>query len=129
MRARVLFVVNNPDVARSVTAMLEMQAYAVARARDEDHAAEQLEREHFDVLIVDVKVTDPRAGLRFLRHLNTTAQHLLPRTIVISVEPPDHIRRELEAIGICDIVLKPIHATEVLAAVEECMDRMSTQVH
>jgi DNA-binding response OmpR family regulator len=129
MRAQILFVEATPDIARSVTALLEQQAYAVTRAQDERDAVERLAREHFDVLIVDVKVTAERAGLTFLQHLNAAAQHLLPRTIVISADPSAEVERELAAIGVCGIVLKPIHDADILAAVEECLDSMSATIH
>jgi hypothetical protein len=29
---------------------------------------------------------------------------------------------ELDAIGVCDVVLKPVHETDILAAVPECLD-------
>ena len=34
-----------------------------------------------------------------------------------------------DAIGVCDVLFKPVHQTEILQAVEECLDRMPATIH
>jgi DNA-binding NarL/FixJ family response regulator len=128
MRARILFVESTPDLATAVTSVLETNHFEVMRADNERRAAERLAAGHFDVLVVEVKATADDPGLRFLRHVNTTAPHLTPRIVVISSDPPPPVQRELDAIGICGILLKPVHQTEILKAVEECLDRTPATV-
>jgi DNA-binding response OmpR family regulator len=129
MRARILLIEVNPDVSRTVTAVLEQHHLDVTLAEDATTAIGLLDAVQYDLLIVDVKLDAGRDGLRFLQRLQENALHLLPRTIVISAEPADSVMKELHAIGICDIVPKPVHADEILAAVEECLDRTSSQVN
>jgi two-component system, NtrC family, response regulator PilR len=129
MRARILLIEANPDVSRTVTAVLEQHHLEVTLAEDARTAVGLLDSKEFDLLIVDVKLDTGRDGLQFLQRLQESALHLLPRTIVISAEPADSVMRELHAIGICDVVPKPVHADEILAAVEECLDRTSSQVN
>jgi CheY-like chemotaxis protein len=123
MRARILFVESTPDVGRAVTSMLETNQFQVMRADDDRRAAEHLTTDHFDVLVVEVKATVDDPGLRFLRHVNTTSPHLTPRVVVISNDPPPSVQRELDAIGVCDVLLKPVRQTEILEAIEHCLDR------
>ena len=129
MRARILFVESTPDIARAISAMLEQHQFEIARADDDRRAAERLATEHFDVLVVEIKAHPENDGLRFLRQLNADTPHLLPRVVAISGDTEPSVRRELEAIGVCDIVLKPVHETEILNAVLECLDRTPAAVH
>jgi CheY-like chemotaxis protein len=123
MRARILFVESTPDVGRAVTSVLETNHFHVMRSDDARRAADRVATDHFDLLVVEVKAAADDPGLGFLRHVNTTAPHLTPRIVVISGDPPPSVQRELDAIGVCGVLLKPVHQTEILQAVEECLDR------
>jgi DNA-binding NarL/FixJ family response regulator len=129
MRGRVLFVSDHPEVAVAVGAALRTKAFDVQRAVNKADAAARLESSDYDVFIIDINLADDKGGLAFLRHLKTSAEHLLPRVVVISTDAPEHISRELLSIGICDIVPKPVRAEEILQAVEECIDKSSARIH
>lgn len=129
MRARILFLATTPDVSRAIAAMLESNDFHVTQSGDSLHAATLLAAEHFDLLAVEVKASPDDDGLRFLRHLQGTAPHLGRRTVAISAEPPQLVQLQLDAIGICEIVLKPVHEEEILAAVIDCLDRTPATVH
>jgi hypothetical protein len=60
--------------------------------------------------------------------VHENAPHLSSRIIVISNDPPESLKRELDAIGVCDIVVKPVHEEEILAAIAECLDRTPASV-
>lgn len=128
MRARILFVESSPDIARVIATMLESHRFHITRA-DDDRAAERIAAEHFDVLVVEIKADPEDGGLRFLRHIQDEKPHLLQRVVAISSAPEASVRSELETIGVCDIILKPVHETEILAAVLECLDRTPAAVH
>lgn len=129
MRGRILFVSDHPEVAVAVGAALQTQDFDVHRAANKPEAAARLESGDYDVFIIDVNLADAEGGLAFLGHLKTSAEHLLPRVVVISTDAHERISRELLAIGICDIVPKPVRAEDILAAVEECLDKTSARVH
>jgi len=129
MPAKILFLATTPEVSRAIGAMLETNDFHVTRSDEPSHAASRLAAEHFDLLVVEVKASPDDEGLRFLRHVSGTAPHLGPRIVAISGDPTHHVRRELDAIGICEIVLKPVHEDEILAAVNECLDRTPATVH
>lgn len=123
MRGRILFVESTPDVASAVTSVLETNHFQVTRTDDHRRAAERLTAEQFDVLVVEVKATADDAGLRFLHHVNAATPHLAARIVVISNDARPSVQRELDALGVCGVLLKPVHQTEILEAVEECLDR------
>ena|SRR5689334_20039504 len=129
MRARILFLATTPAVSRAIAAMLESNDFYVTRSDAAPEAARLLAAEQFDLLAVEVKASPRHDGLRFLRHVHGTAPHFTPRIVVISGDPSENVRRELDNIGICDVVLKPVHEDEILAAVIECLDRTSATVH
>lgn len=109
--------------------MLEHHQFKVTREDDDQRAMQRLTSEHFDVILVEMKAARDDAGLRFLRHVHATTPHLAPRIVVISNDPPPSVQRELEVIGVCDIVVKPVHEAEILAAIAECLDRAPAVVH
>jgi two-component system response regulator TctD len=121
MRPRILFVERTPEVARAVAAVLERHQFDVARTDDHAEAAARIHAEHFDVLLVEVKAAGD--GFHFLRHVKDAAPHLTPRIVVISDDSHPAVLRELEAIGVCDLVVRPVHETEILEAIAECLDR------
>ena len=129
MRATILFLATTPDVSRAIAAMLESNDFRVMRPDESRHAASLLAGEQVDLLVVEVKAAHDDDGLRLLRHVHGTAPHLGNRIVAISADPPEHVQRELDAIGICEIVLKPVHEAEILAAVNDCLDRSPATVH
>lgn len=129
MRGRVLFVSDHPEVATAVGAALSTKDFQVERAENRRDAASRLETSDYDVFIIDINLSDAEGGLAFLHHLKSSAEHLLPRVVVISRDAPERISSELLAIGICDIVPKPVLAEDILEAVEQCLDKTSARVH
>jgi len=129
MPSKILFLATTPEVSRAIGAMLEANDFHVTRSDEPSDAASRLAAEHFDLLVVEVKASHDDEGLSFLRHVSGAAPHLGPRIVAISGDPTHHVRRELDAIGICEIVLKPVHEDEILAAVNECLDRTPATVH
>ena len=129
MSGRVLFVSDHPEVAIAVGAALRNRRFDVRRAANKADAVARLESSDYDVFIIDIDLADAEGGLAFLRHLKTAAEHLMPRVVVISRDAPDRISRELLAIGVCDIVPKPVRAEEILKAVEECLDKSPARTH
>ena len=128
MAVRILFLENTPEVARAVAAMLEKHHFDVMRADDDRLAAQRLGAEHFDVLMVEVKPHRDDPGLRFLHHIKAYVPHMTTRIVVISSDLSPAMQHELDAIGICDLVPKPVHETEILEAIRECLDRTPATV-
>ena len=129
MRPRLLFVESTPEIARAVAAMLDRHEFEVLRADHHRRAAERLQKERFDLLLVEIKAAAGDPGLEFLRHIRDAAPHYSQRIVVISNDPPPSLQSELDAVGICDMVSKPIHEEEILQAIRDCLDRSPALVH
>lgn len=128
MRPQILFIESTPEVARAVAAVLERHQFDVARVDDPRRAAQRVASEHFDVVVVEVRAVAGDPGLEFVREIHGASPHLTPRIVVISNDPTPSVQRELDAIGVCDVVLKPVYEEEILNAVRECLDRMPARV-
>ena len=109
--------------------MLESHQFAITRVDDDRRATEHLSADHYDLMVVEIKPSPDDGGLRFLRQIQDEKPHLLQRVVAISSAPEAAVRKELEAIGVCDVILKPVHETEILEAVLECLDRTPATVH
>lgn len=128
MRPQILFVESTPEVARAVASVLERHQFDVTRVDDARSAVQRVASEHFDVVIVEVRAATEDPGLGFVREVHGSAPHLTPRIVVISNDPPASVQKDLDAIGVCDVVFKPVHEEEILSAVRECLDRMPARV-
>jgi DNA-binding response OmpR family regulator len=118
---RLLLIEPSATTAAPIRALLEHNQYQVevvstiaeARARD-------LTR--FAVLIVDVRRED-RDGLVFVQWLHQVHSHLAGRVVVISADDSKALEQDLTALGVCDVVPKPVNAEEILRAVMECLGK------
>lgn len=118
---RLLLVEPSASVAAPIRGLLEQNHFLVdvaesvseARSRDLDSAA---------LLIVDVR-RDDREGLSFVQWLHREESHLVGRVVVISADDSETLQRDLEALGVCDVIPKPVNAEEILRAVYECLEK------
>lgn len=116
---RILIVEPSENVATTLRAVLEEHDFAVdvvEHARDVELASLGA----YAVLIVDVRLED-RSGFALLDRVHHDAAHLAGRVVVISADDSEVVTRELDLLGVCGIVPKPIHSEEIVRAVFECL--------
>ena len=114
---QLLLIEPSKTIAAPIRALLEQNQFLVdviediadARARDLSGYA---------ALIVDVRQDD----LQFVQWLHQNHSHLIGRVVVISADDHAMLVRELEQLGVCDVVPKPVNAEEILRAVFECLE-------
>lgn len=116
---RLLLIEPSETVAAPIRALLEQNDFTVevvptiAEARAGDLT-------RFALLVVDVRRAD-RDGLGFVQWLHREESHMVGRVVVISAD--DGVEDELIALGVCDLVPKPVNAQEILRAVFECLEK------
>ncbi|HEX2834056.1 MAG TPA: response regulator [Thermoanaerobaculia bacterium] len=117
---RVLLSEPNAAVATAVRVVLEQKSFAVDVVAD---LAEIRSRNlsPYAALVIDVH-REPRHGLDLVEWIYRERAELLPRVIVITGDDADAIREALATTGVCDVVIKPVNATEILRAVIECLE-------
>lgn len=114
---------NEPDaaVATAIRVLLEQSDFAVDLIADaEDIRAIDLER--YAAIVIDVH-RERKSGLAAIRWIHRSKPDALLRVVAITGDDPEAIRELLRTQEVCDIVIKPVSAPEIVRAVQECLER------
>ena len=121
-KGRVL-IVDDHELDRRLSSLdLEAAGYICAEAGTVEEAIKRIERQTFDVIVLDIKMPGVD-GLTFLRNMRMVSK--LENTPVIMVTASDDLEDELQAIigGAVSYLVKPAHrevlVNEVSAALEK----------
>lgn len=124
---RILVVDDEPGMRRSLAISLKREGYEVEEAAGGTESLVRLEREIYDLVMTDLKMT-PVGGLEVL----AAAKKAAPRTEVIVMTAYGSIEAAVEAmrLGAFDFVSKPFQAEEILARVRNALEkaRLTTEV-
>lgn len=101
---------------------LQERGYHVTEAPDGKTAIQLIDREHFEVALVDLHLTD-MDGLDIMRHLRQKS----PQTSVIILTAYASVDSAVEALrqGAHDYLTKPFETTELLASVADGIARQT----
>lgn len=112
-----ILVVDDSDTVRKmVEFVLKTKGYAVEGARDGLDALERLERETYDLVILDVNM--PRiSGVKFLETVRSEPCRARPPVLILTTEGQERDRDRALAAGADDYMSKPFKPTELLARV------------
>jgi DNA-binding NtrC family response regulator len=111
-RIRVLIVDDEAAICRAVSMALTRAGFAASTSLSGRGAQEQLSREHFDVLVLDLRMPDMRGDVLF--HLATAIQpHLRGRTIFCTGDITERADAIVESCG-CPVVRKPFELHEII---------------
>jgi len=124
---RILVVDDEPGMRRSLAISLKREGYEVEEAAGGTESLVRLEREIYDLVMTDLKMT-PVGGLEVL----AAAKKAAPQTEVILMTAYGSIEAAVEAmrLGAFDFVSKPFQAEEILARVRNALEkaRLTTEV-
>lgn len=100
------------------------QGYQVSEAADGKTALQLINEQHFDVALVDLRLTD-LDGLEIVRHLRQVS----PKTSVIILTAYASLDSAIEALrqGAHDYLTKPFDTTELLASVADGVARQAVE--
>lgn len=115
-RARILVVDDEPSLCRALSIAFTRQGYDVKAVESGELALWLLRTEHFDCLVVDLRVPDLRGDI--LYELGASLQpHLKQSTVFTTGDSSEHA---LELIGACNcpVVAKPFDLAELMAVVD-----------
>jgi PAS domain S-box-containing protein len=112
-RRRVLIVDDNRDFADSLTAAIEVGGYSVDTAYDADQAEDRCRAFEPAIVVIDINLDDTN-GLDLVPRL----QALRPDLLCIMMTAYAEIDTAIKAVreGVYDYLRKPLHGSEVLAA-------------
>ncbi len=126
--ARILVVEDNPLNRLLVHDLLELRGHAVVEAATVEEARTMLDREHLDLLLLDVQIPGGggEAVIREVRQRADLAD--LPIVAVTSLAMPGD-RERLLSIGFQGYLSKPIDTRTFGAAVETFLKSAGSAVH
>ena len=118
--AKILIVDDEPAIRRTLREILEFEQYEVEEATDGLDCLSKVQRDKFDVIIMDIKM--PKMdGIEALERL----QILSPETPVIMVSGHGNIETAVDAVkkGAFDYISKPPDLNRVLITIRNAMDK------
>jgi DNA-binding response OmpR family regulator len=130
---RILVVEDDEDWGRLLLRYLSDEPYRLEAVSDYDMALSRLQEEHFDVVVLDLRLVDEDdedfAGVALLRLLGERC----PSTTVVVVSAygtPDHIRNGFRAHGLSDYISKQHFDPQTYReAVREAVDTATSRSH
>jgi DNA-binding response OmpR family regulator len=108
-------------VATAIRVVLEQNTFAVDVVPEADDIRKR-ELSKYAALVIDVH-REPRRGLDVIEWIHREHSELMPRVIIITGDDPTAIRGALKTAGVCEVVVKPVSASEILRAVIECLEK------
>jgi len=116
--ARILVAEDNRTNQKVIKAILERAGHRVVLVEDGQAAVERLERERFDLVLMDLGM--PGLGgmeaVKLLRFTQDPAE--LPPILALSADATPESREACRRLGFSDYLTKPVDAAELLAAID-----------
>ena len=124
MAHKILIIDDEKTLRHFLRLSLQEQGYQVTEAAEGKTAMKLINKESFDVALVDLHLTD-MDGLDIMRHLRKVA----PQTSVIILTGYATVDSAVEALrqGAHDYLTKPCNTTELLASVADGIARQSAE--
>lgn len=114
-KARVLVVDDEPSICRALSIALGNAGYDVETVVSGDTATSLLRSEHFDVMLVDLRVPDMRGDILFALAAAIQPQ-LRTATLFLTGDITDRAQQLIAACG-CPMLRKPFDLADVLGTV------------
>lgn len=118
---RVLVVDDEPTICRALTIALRRAGYDVVAVEAGEQAHTLLRAEHFDFLVLDLRIPDLRGDVLF--ELAASIQpHLRYRTLFTTGDSSERARELIEACG-CKLLQKPFELQDLTAELAKMAPR------
>ena len=116
----ILVVDDDPDACHNITDILNDCGYAVATAHESNTALQLVERQPYDLALLDLRMPD-MDGLSLCREV----RRLCPTTVALLITnyPEDVVPAEMQAAGARRVLAKPLDVPRLLASIEESLSR------
>lgn len=120
--ARILVAEDNRTNQRVIKAILERAGHRVVLADDGQAALEWLERERFDLVLMDLSMpgTSGTDAVKLLRFLNDPAE--LPPIVALSADATPESRETCRKLGFSAYLTKPVETAELLSTIDRLLN-------
>ena len=116
----ILIVDDDPDVVTAITMSLEDQEARVVAAIDGGQAVEVFEREHPNLIILDMMLPK-RSGFLVMERIKGKRVAGKPRIIMITGNLGSRHKTYAESLGVDDYINKPFRMDRLLTSVEKLL--------
>jgi DNA-binding response OmpR family regulator len=121
-RLRVLVVDDEPTICRALTIALDRAGYDVLAVESGEQAHSLLRNEHFDFLVLDLRIPDLRGDVLF--ELAASIQpHLRHRTLFTTGDSSERATELIEACG-CPSLGKPFELQDLMKELQKMAPRV-----
>jgi len=121
---RILVVDDDPQIRRVMRVTLIAQGFEVRDARSAEQAFELLEKENFDLILLDINLPGAK-GLEVCRSVRSTSDAAV---IMLTVRDTEEDKIEALDAGADDFVTKPYSTPELLARIRAALRRVPLSV-
>src|SRR6184192_4320501 len=123
-RQKILLIEDDPVARADLQARLEANGYVVARAADAASALTVVNREHPDLILLDLGLPagDGYLVLERLRKIESLAA--IP-VLVLTGRSDAETRKRVQALGVPPVLVKPVQTEALLAAISEALETRS----
>ncbi len=121
MGGRILVVDDEERMCQSMQALLSQEGYDVATVLDGRDAIKRAQKERFDLVITDLRMS-PLDGIKVLEGINKVS----PQTLIIILTAYATLNSAIEAIGkgAYDYLMKPVEFSDLKKTVERGMEKL-----
>ena len=114
-RARILVVDDEPSICRALTIAFSREGYDVRAVESGEVALSMLRTEHFDCMVVDLRVPDVRGDVLF--ELAASLQPQLRTSTLFTTGDASEFAQDLIGACGCPLVAKPFDLAELMRMV------------
>lgn len=118
---RVLLSEPSAAIATAIRVVLEHDDFAVDVVAEANEVRAR-DLSPYAAIVIDVH-REQHHGLEVIEWLYRTRSDLMGRVVVITGDDPAAVREALHTAGVCDVVVKPVSASEILRAVLDCLEK------
>jgi DNA-binding NtrC family response regulator len=112
---RVLIVDDEPSICKALTVALTRAGYEAVAAQSGDAACALARAEHFDIMLIDLRIPDQRGDAIF-QYIASVRPHLKTQTLFITGDITERAQRLIQECA-CPMLRKPFDLSDVLNAV------------
>ena len=118
MQEKTVLIVDDEAIVRESLKDWLKDTYQVTTAETGEEALELMEKQDFDILIVDVRLPG-KSGIQVLREVKEVKPHI--KSIVITAYPSVELAVEAMKLGAVDYLIKPVAPDDLEKLIRETL--------
>lgn len=114
-----VLIVDDESIVRESLKDWFKDSYRLATVETGEEAVELMQKQHFDILIIDVRLPG-KSGIQVLKDVKEIKPHIRP--IVITAYPSVELAVEAMKLGAVDYLTKPVSPKDLEKLIEKTLD-------